>query len=143
MTFDRVSKKKATECTPEAAKVVVKVIKMTDPITNKTIYTNTEGYDANADDDVHSCDDAKPSITNITVSSMGGRKYQIKVGATNGRYKLRDVVIQVDSQTIATLPAGSSYTTEYTSTGSGSGKRVTAIVTDEAYYTHSHSVPLD
>src|SRR5690606_29972879 len=52
MTFDKVSKKKATECTPEAAKIVIKVVKMTDPITKNTVYTNTEGYNANADDDV-------------------------------------------------------------------------------------------
>lgn len=138
MTFDKVSKKKATECTPEAAKVVVKVIKMTDPITKKVIYTNTDGYDANADDDVHKCDDAKPSGT-VNATPVGGDKYKITVTVSNGRYKLRDVVIQVNGQTVATLPAGGPYSIEQTFTDD-STKKITAIVTDEVYYTHTHSI---
>lgn len=139
MTFDKVSKKKATECTPEAAKVVIKVIKMKDPITKNMIYTNTEGYDASADDDVHKCGDAKPAITNLSVSKAGGNKYRITVDAKHGRYKLRDIVIQVNGQAVATLPAGGSHSTVQTFSDS-STKKITAIVTDEAYYTDSHSM---
>lgn len=139
MTFDKVSKKKATECTPESAKVVIKVIKMTDPISNKTVYTNTEGYDANANDDVHLCEDAKPSITGISVSPAGGGKYKITVNAANGRYKLKDIVIQVNGQPVATLPPGGPYTTTQTFSDN-STKRISAIVTDEAYYTDSHEM---
>ncbi len=139
MTFDKVSKKKATDCTPEEARVVVKVVKMTDPITNRIIYTNTDGYDANVDDDVHSCGDAKPSVSVSQPVYRGNNRYEINVNATNGRYKLRDVVIQVNGQTVATLPAGGPYTTTQTFTDS-STKRITAIVTDEAYYTHTHTI---
>lgn len=139
MTFDRVSKKKATECTPEAAKIVVKVVKMTDPITEKTIYMNAEGYDANAEDDVHKCGDAKPSIDDIDINQIGNsNSYRITVSASKGKYAIRDVVIQVNGQTVATLPAGGSYSTEQTFSDS-STKRITAIVTDEAYYTHTHT----
>ena len=139
MTFDRVSKKKATECTPEAAKIVVKVTKMTDPITKKVIYTNADGYDANAEDDVHKCDDGKPSISGITVTRVGSSdSYKITASASNGRYKLKDVVIQVDGQVVATLP-NSPFTTTQTFSTSGT-RKITAIVTDEAYYTYSLSV---
>lgn len=137
MTFDRVSKKKATECTPEAAKIVIKVTKMTDPITKKPVYTNTEGYDANADDDVHECGDSKPSISDIVVSHVSGDTYKITVSASNGRYKLKDVVIHVNGQAVATLPS-SPFTTTQTLTGPGP-KQISAVVTDEAYYTFSYS----
>lgn len=139
MTFDRVSKKKATECTPEAAKVVVKVTKMTDPITKKVIYTNLEGYNTDADDDVHRCDDSKPSVNTIDVKRVGGNNYRITVSASNGRFKLRDIVVQVNGQTVATLPGGGPYTTDQTFTDD-STKKITATATDEAYYTHTNSI---
>lgn len=138
ITFDRVSKKKATECTPEAAKVVVKVIKMTDPITKRVVYMNTDGYDANATDDVHKCDDAKPSISGISVSE-NSKQLKITVNVSNGRYKIREVVIQVDGQTVATLPAGNTYTTT-TPLSDSSTKKITATVTDEGYYSSSDSI---
>ncbi len=139
MTFDRVSKKKATDCTPEGARVVIKVTKMIDPITNKTVYINTEDYDANADDDVHLCDDTKPVVNTITVTHLSGKNYRISVNATNGRYKIKDIVIQVNGQAVATLPAGSPYSTVQ-NFADDSTKRITAVVTDEAYYTHTHSI---
>lgn len=139
MTFDKVSKKKATECTPESAKVVVKVIKMTDPITEKIVYTNTEGYDANAEDDVHKCTDSKPSISNISVSQIGkSNDYRITVNVNKGTNNIKDVVVQVNDQTVATLPAGGPYTTVQTFSDT-STKRISATVTDEAYYTHTHT----
>lgn len=139
MTFDRVSKKKATECTPESAKVVVKVTKMTDPITKKTIYTNLEGYIADADDDVHRCDDSKPSVNSIKVTPLSGNNYRITVLASNGRYELQDVVVQVNGQAVATLPAGSPYVTVQ-SFPDTSTRKITATVTDKAYYTHTNSI---
>ena len=139
MTFDKVSKKKATDCTPESAKIVIKVVKMIDPITNKTVYTNTEGYDANAEDDVHICGDTLPNISNISVQPQGGNNYRITVNVTNGRYKIRDVVVQVNGQAVATLSPGGSYSTVQTFSDT-STKRISATVTDEAYYTHSSSV---
>lgn len=139
MVFDRVSKKKATECTPESAKITIKVFKMTDPITNNVVYTNNEGYNANAEDDVHKCNDGKPSINGIDVSPMSGNRYRITVSASNGRYKIRDVVIKVNGQTIATIKS-SPFTTVHTFTDS-STKDISATVTDEAYYSASSSMP--
>jgi len=139
MTFDKVSRKKATECTPDAAKVVVKVTKMTDPITNNTVYMNTEGYDANADDDTHQCDDAKPVVNDISVKKKGGKNYDITVSASNGRFKIKDIVVQINGQTVDTLVPGGSLTTTQTFSDD-STKRITAIVTDEGYYTHTHSI---
>lgn len=137
MTFDRVSRKKATACTPEAAKVVVKVIKMTDPITRNVIYTNTEGYDATTEDDAHSCNDAKPIVNDISVTHTSGDKYKIEVIVSNGTFDIKDVVIQVNGQAVATLSGSGSTIQSFTD---NSTKRITATVTDEGYYTHSGTI---
>ena len=143
MTFDKVSKKKATACTPESAKIVVKVIKMIDPITEKAVYTNTEGYDASAEDDVHDCGDAKPQISGMSVNEVGNSgNYRITVNVSKGKFPIKDVVIQVDGQTVATIPGGGPYTTQQP-LGDDGTKRITAIVTDDAYYTHAHSLTED
>lgn len=139
MTFDKVSKKKATACTPEAAKIVVKVIKMVDPITEKVVYTNTEGYDANADDDVHKCEDAKPTINDIDVDKIGSNRYRISVSASRGTHAIRELVIMVNDQPIATIAGNGPFRTEQTFSDN-STRRITAVVTDEAYYTHTHSI---
>ena len=51
LVFDRVSKFKATDCTPPAARIEVDVIKTTDPVTKKDSFANIpSGYDQTKDD---------------------------------------------------------------------------------------------
>lgn len=140
MTFDQVSKKKATDCTPEAAKVSITVIKTTDPITNKTSYVASDGYNANADDDVHDCGDAKPEVGSIDVQKAGGKSYKINVSAVAGRYKLKDITIEVNGKVIATLPASGSgtYSTTY-EFSDNSTQTITATARDEVFYSDSGS----
>jgi len=139
MTFDKVSKKKATACTPEGAKITVQVTKIADPITNNATYLAPDGYNANADDDVHTCGDAKPSITSLTVSKSGGKTRMISVDVSPGRYTIKEVTIAVNGQAIATLPAsGTHYTTTFTP-ADNSTQKVTVTVTDEGYYQDTQS----
>ena len=66
ITFDKVSKKKATACTPEAAKFVADVLKTTDPVTKKDSFANApDGYNTNEEDDAHKCSDTPPSVSNV------------------------------------------------------------------------------
>ena len=134
LTFDKVSKKKATNCTPDAAKIEVDVNKMTDPVTKANIYTAPDGYDASKDDDVHKCDDTKPSVGTISVTGSGATK-KISVSIVAGTHKMQQVEVKVGSTIVATLPAGASgtYSTNYTFTGSGA-QTITATATDTAYY---------
>src|SRR5690606_16660574 len=45
LTFDKVSRKKATDCTPEGARVVLDVLRTLDPVTKRQSYANVpEGY---------------------------------------------------------------------------------------------------
>ncbi len=141
MIFDRVSKKKATDCTPEAAKISITVTKVTDPTNKKTTYVANDGYDASADDDVHKCDDIKPEVGSITVKSAGGNKYTISVSVVAGKFTLRDINVDVNGKTIATLPADSSgtYSTTHEFTDN-STQTIAATATDDGYYTSSSSI---
>jgi penicillin-binding protein 1A len=134
LTFDKVSKKKATDCTPEAARIEVDVTKFNDPITKKDAYIATDGYDASKDDDVHKCDDVKPDVGTISVSN----NKKINVSVVSGTHTLQQLEIRVDGSIVATLPVNSSgtYSTNYDFKKSGS-QTITANLTDMAYYTAS------
>ena len=53
MTFDSISKKKATDCTPAETRIDVTVSKIIDPMTKKEAFY-AGGYDTENEDDVHS-----------------------------------------------------------------------------------------
>lgn len=134
LTFDKVSKKKATDCTPEAARIEVDVTKFNDPITKKDVYLASDGYDASKDDDVHKCDDVKPSVGTISVSN----NKKINVSVVAGSHSLQQLEIRVDGSIVATLPVSSSgtYSTNYDFKKNGS-QTITATLTDAAYYSAS------
>ena len=129
MTFDRVSKKLASDCTPEAAKIEVTVQTFTDPITKKTSYISSEGYDASASDDAHKCDDLRPSVDTI---ASGSKK--ITATVTKGTFTLQTVEFKVDGVSIGSVTASGSddYTIDYS--GPTGSHVVEVIVTDQGYY---------
>lgn len=136
MIFDKVSKKKAIECTPEGARVEVLIQKFSDPITKKETLIAPDGYDATADDDIHACGDAKPALGNIDATKKGA----ISVDVVAGKNPLQTVEIKVAGTVIATLPAAASgtYKTQYTPTSDGI-QTVTVTVTDSVFYTETKS----
>lgn len=138
VAFDKVSRKKATACTPERAKINVKVQSFTDDATKKTTTTAADGYDANADDDVHKCEDVKPfvSLSSTQVGLPTSRKYRITATVNQGTHPLSSIEISADGQVILTQAAsgnGSSYSVDYEFTSPGS-KTITATVIDQAMY---------
>ena len=138
LTFDRVSKKKATECTPDGARIELDVIKTVDPITKAEIFTASDGYDASKDDDAHSCDDGRPSIGTISVDKNGGN-FKIMFTVTGGTFDLSTADIVVDGRTVKTESLrGKSDSITVTVSGDGASS-VTVNVTDVGYYTVSRS----
>ena len=134
VTFDKVSKKKATSCTPEGARIDVGVTKSTDPISKKEVISASDGYDATTDDDFHKCEDAKPTVSGINVSPAGGGNYKISATVSGGTHALQSVEIRVGGTVVATLPAnGSSYAATYKPTASGP-QTISIIATDVGYY---------
>lgn len=105
-TFDRISKRLATSCTPEETKVEAEVTKIIDPMTKKE--TQTAGdYNPEEKDNVHSCDDKRPAASVIVTSSGGGgeedaEKWTITGTASFGTYELSSYTLVVDGQTVKT-----------------------------------------
>lgn len=129
LTFDKVSKKKATDCTPAAAKIEVSVQKVTDPVTKKTTYLSTEGYDASANDNVHKCEnkDYSPNITNAT---WNGKRIVV---SASSKFGLQTVRITADGKSLtAQAIGGGRYAAAFTSDKPQIS--VTATATDKMYY---------
>lgn len=133
LTFDRVSRKKASECTPAAAKIEVSVLKTTDPVTNKDSYANVpDGYDANATDDVHNCSDASPNITNINVS---GNTVTFSISQGTFGYDISGISVTSGGESCSVTSQGSGFK----ATCSNVSGPVTVSVTDSGYYTDTKS----
>ena len=135
MIFDQVSKKKATECTPDAAKIEVSVETMTDPVTKQKAYTVTNGYAPNATDDVHQCSDTKPFINSVDVKKVGSGIYTITVSVTQGTHALQTINVTVNGASAGSIAVNSSgtYSLSYTPTSNGP-QTVTATASDTAMY---------
>lgn len=137
MDFDKVSKKKATACTPAGARVSIGVTKTIDPVTKKEIVTATDGYDATKDDDAHNCDDAKPSVT-VTSSSSGS----ITIYYTHGRYQLQNIEVRQGDTVLASkqLAGDGSWTLAGADLSAASAGTIQVNLTDVGYYTSSGNV---
>ena len=146
LTFDKVSKKKATDCTPSNARIELEVTKSTDPVTKSEVYTAPDGYDASKNDDVHSCGDAQPVIDLIDVEKTGG-SYTIKFNVSPGKFKLTSVDIVVGGKTIKSGESVSANGGTVTAQVSGSGlsgvQTVTVNLSDEGMYSVSRSATFD
>lgn len=134
MTFDQVSRKKATNCTPERAKVELTVQTFEDPVTKKKTSNAPDGYDANADDDRHKCDDVKP-FASISTQAMGSGKYRITANVNQGTFGLQTVEIRADGQVVSSQPVSGpgTFSAEHTFTSSGD-KNVSVTIIDQGLY---------
>lgn len=139
LTFDRVSKYKATDCTPPAARIELSVIKTTDPVTKKPAYLNISGgYNATKEDNIHKCSDVSPSISSVDTDPSGGGQWTITVSVSRGTWALdgSSVAITVDGQTLSVAQSGSGiYKATYNGGNPNGDIRVT--VTDTKYYSTS------
>ena len=134
LTFDRVSKKKATECTPDAAKVTLDVIKTTDPVTKKDAYSNVpDGYDATKDDDIHKCSDAAPNISNISVTG-GGNSWTITVTVSAGTAGPSGMTVTgtADGTALSFSGSGGTYTASFS--GMNPNGKISVTATDSYFY---------
>ena len=134
MMFDKVSKKKATDCTPAGAKIEIAVIKTKDPTTKKEVIVAPDGYDATKDDDAHVCGDATPSVSVSIVNAPGPNNYRIAVTVSPGKGNLTGLTISVNGAVISTqaITGPGSYEAPYTGSGSFSAS---AVATDDLFYT--------
>jgi penicillin-binding protein 1A len=150
-TIDSVSKKLATECTPELAKQAItgggirSELPTSDAMYNNWIkpiqarYGGSGGGAIPTDkDDVHTCDPAdKPSISNLTITPAGAGSYKISVTVSQGKSPLTTVNFKANGTIIdggsVTITAGGTYDVTYTPTGSDP-VQITAQVIDSVLY---------
>ncbi|MEO5949542.1 MAG: hypothetical protein ABIP74_03990, partial [Candidatus Saccharimonas sp.] len=130
LTFDRVSKKKATACTPTAAKIESSVTKTTDPVSKKDVYTSTEGYVADSDDDVHLCGDTQPVVSFGSISG-----HTIPVSFSPGRYPLQHVDVICGTQSLLSQDVTATGTISVSLSGVTASCNLSATITDSVYYT--------
>lgn len=136
IVFDKVSKRKATDCTPEGAKIEISVTGITDPVTKKKSYFASGGYDATKEDNVHKCSDAKPSVS-LEISSDGE---EITVSYTEGKFDLTTVTVSVNGTQIASIsPSGSGSKTIESGMDGSSEFSVSASISDDGYYSDGAS----
>ncbi len=143
LVFDRVSKKKATSCTPAGAKVELDVVKITDPVTKRDGYTNVpDGYDATKDDDAHRCEDVAPSISFASAAANGSNSWTITANVGQGTFALPDsgVTISVNGTALQVTRSGTTFKATYSgATNPIDTADVVVTVTDSGYYTASKS----
>jgi membrane peptidoglycan carboxypeptidase len=140
LAFDKVSKKKATDCTPAGARIDLDVLKTTDPITKQPVYIAPNGYDSSKDDDAHQCGDAMPSISTITVLPQSGGTFKISISVAAGKGTLTGLNIAVNGATINDQAIGAGGTYDATYTGSVSPAiTITATATDDLFYSGTAS----
>lgn len=139
LTFDIVSKRLATTCTPADAKVSQNVLKSTNPITKQPEYSNVPaGYDANDSDNVHHCDgngnptDTLPTISSVTAPAGSST---ITVNVSQGTFGLSggSGTVTINGQTVNGTLNGSSYTFNAGSNLS-SGESFSVKILDQGYY---------
>jgi membrane peptidoglycan carboxypeptidase len=134
MVFDRVSKKKATSCTPEAAKIEVNVTKSNDPVTKQVVVSAPDGYDATKDDDAHSCGDPQPSAS-IKSIDAGGHTAVVTT-TSGGKFALQSLSVTCGNTVVSTLtPVSGDNTINLSQLQSSCS--LSATVTDAGYYTAS------
>ncbi|HET6622689.1 MAG TPA: transglycosylase domain-containing protein [Candidatus Saccharimonadales bacterium] len=130
MTFDKVSKKLATDCTPDAARTDVTISYISDPVTKRKTYLSTEGYDPSEEDDVHECSNKghQPSIGDVKY-----RRGQLVVtNVSDGLYSIRSVTIKAGGRSVTASSAGGG---KYVASWNGDKPdSATVTVYDDLYY---------
>ena len=147
-TIDKVSGLLATNCTPELAKETAYSSAILPEITradNPSQYANwlkalqAAGYSTSggdlptASDNVHSCDDAKPTV-NI-VGAAGGGPYSFNVDVTSGKFPANKLEVYFDDQIVSTqvINGDGTYPVSYSPSETGS-HTFKAVVTDAGLY---------
>ena len=142
-TIDIVSNKLATDCTPELARKENTDSTADSFSTDK--FVGTGGANTNENDDVHKCEDSKPTVT-LSVQSVGDG-YNLTVTANRGTHPLSSdkfkgqIKLSIDGQALAggeyTLSETESATRTYNNFKPASNGTITATIVDSVLYATS------
>lgn len=135
---DRVSKKVATECTPEGAKETIQATGVRGGTDTEVEY-QAEGYDLKNTDDFHKCTDAKPTVS-VSASGSGGT-YSIAVNLGQGTHALQTASLYVDGNLVQNLTAAPGVRV-YPQTVTAGPHSIKVVVQDAGYYTSESTVTI-
>ncbi|MDB5185559.1 MAG: hypothetical protein JWL85_82 [Candidatus Saccharibacteria bacterium] len=147
-TIDVVSNKLATDCTPERARKEITEASADSFSSDK--FVNQTNADANAKDDIHKCEDAKPTIAISSAPPACSGSCTMIVTVTQGTHALSGdkykgtINVIIDGQVVQAFSADASgprsLTFNYTGTGS---KSVRAEIVDSVLYDGSDTTTID
>jgi membrane peptidoglycan carboxypeptidase len=136
--IDIVSNKLATDCTPARAKK--ELTEADASALSGDRFANQSGTNTEEKDDVHKCDDVKPSIR-LTVTETGSGKYKLSADVTAGTHPLNSaqypgtVNFKIDDQIVKSYTIESLGVVTYDYTANFSGQRtVSAEIIDSVLY---------
>jgi hypothetical protein len=125
LVFDKLSKKKATDCTPEGAKIEINAFKSKDPVTKRDVYTGLPSdYDYKKDDDIHSCSDAQASVSSSVSGSSGN--WIVTLSVSSGKFDIENVSASVNGTQLTLTKSGGTYKATYSGEDSPAGKMMFA-----------------
>lgn len=140
-TVDKVSKKLATDCTPELAREVITATGI-DAGEGITEYHSND-YDLKNKDDKHSCDDVKPTASlsaatppsNPPASTSNPKTVTFTLGLSPGSFNINQVEITIDGQSLGSAGASLSGSSTFTHVFSTPGSHTVQVkIQDEGYY---------
>lgn len=155
-TIDKISKKVATDCTPEGARenagnANTSTFSVDIFVDGGT--ANGQAANTTATDDVHNCSDVKPSIASIIGSCTVGVPCSISVTAAQGTHLLVDpnrpefqgaLSVSVNGQSIGTSTPSNLSPVTFTFTPTTPGPvTVSATVTDSVLYSGTYEAPVN
>ena len=144
--FDKISKKLATECTPENAKETLEVTKTINHSRGSTTYQAPDGYDREHYDDVHSCDaSAQPAVVSASATSNPTNsllRASISPGSSNYN-AISSVTFRINGVAYQGSAEGANSWVATVPNPPTSGViNVEIVVTDQAFYTVSRTLPI-
>lgn len=115
LMFDKISKKKATECTPELARIEQDVWTVIDPVSKKETKFALDGYNPNENDDVHQCSDTQPQVDSMRSTRVKDKEYSLEINLKPGKHPLSKVIVVTEGKTIYdSAPTGNTVTVKHT-----------------------------
>lgn len=151
-TVDKVSKKRATNCTPALAKLFVGNANASSFSVDQFVDGNGGGtgtYDTSASDDVHQCSDKKPVISLVVArqNEGGSNDYTVTITASQGTHALSSkdfrgtIKLTVNGKVVKAfnMSSASPQSFSYNFSPKNGSNTVTAEATDSVLYQGSDS----
>jgi penicillin-binding protein 1A len=137
MTFDKVSRKKATKCTPPSAQIQITVQKVKDPVTRRETILTSDGYDATQEDDIHKCNDVKPFASISADPSGGPGQYKITVQFNKGTHPLKTIEVSVNGRVVKSVSRAGSGSLSFSQKLKSGSNQIVVNLSDSAMYESS------